>query len=379
MVNQLSAIDKNKFNPYLLTLFSEQKDSFSGQVNLDNKRWKRLNFRSLFDFMEWLRLFKFLKKEKFDAVITSLFSANLIVRTAAILAGIPVIVSYEHNIYPDKHRWQIIADKILSYWTDKIIVDSDAARVFTAKQENIPLEKFLLLYIPPLLDMSRAKPGSETSVASQIAPQGGASRSSTSWKNPNTVRRELKIPEDAKVVLTVSRLVEEKGHKYLIEAAKKVLEKFPDTYFVIVGWGPLENSLKSQVRSLKLEDRVLLPGKMDIRDVLPLADVYVDPAVWTDLPIAIMEALQLKKPVVASNICEIPVFVRDMENGFLVEPKDAEGLAQKINLLLENEPLRKEMGERGGGIVESFSLKKYMENFQNLIIDFYKKYENGQK
>ena len=190
-------------------------------------------------------------------------------RTAAILAGIPVIVSYEHNIYPDKHRWQIIADKILSYWTDKIIVDSDAARVFTAKQENIPLEKFLLLYIPPLLDMSRAKPGSETSVASQIAPQGGASRSSTSWKNPNTVRQELKIPEDAKVVLTVSRLVEEKGHKYLIEAAKKVLEKFPDTYFVIVGWGPLENSLKSQVRSLKLEDRVLLPGKMDIRDVLP--------------------------------------------------------------------------------------------------------------
>ena len=142
--------------------------------------------------------------------------------------------------------------------------------------------------------MSRAKPGSETSVASQIAPQGGASRSSTSWKNPNTVRQELKIPEDAKVVLTVSRLVEEKGHKYLIEAAKKVLEKFPDTYFVIVGWGPLENSLKSQVRSLKLEDRVLLPGKMDIRDVLPLADVYVDPAVWTDLPIAIMEALQLK-------------------------------------------------------------------------------------
>ena len=63
LVNQLSAIDKNKFNPYLLTLFSEQKDSFSGQVNLDNKRWKRLNFRSLFDFMEWLRLFKFLKKK----------------------------------------------------------------------------------------------------------------------------------------------------------------------------------------------------------------------------------------------------------------------------------------------------------------------------
>ena len=57
------------------------------------------------------------------------------------------------------------------------------------------------------------------------------------------------------------------------------------------------------------------------------------------------------------------MFVRDMENGFLVEPKDAEGLAQKINLLLENEPLRKKMGERGG-IVESFSLKNIWKIFR---------------
>jgi len=346
LINQLPAIDRKIFDPYLITLFPEQKDSFRDQLVFEKERWTTFDFRYLLNFIEWLKLFRFLKKEKFDAVVTSLFSANLVVRITAILAGVPVIVSYEHNIYPDKHRWQIIADKILSFWTDKIVVDSGAAKEFTAKQEDIPLEKFLLLYIPPLLNMSGAK-------------------------NPMTIRQELKIPAEAKIVLTVSRLVEEKGHKYLIEAAKKVLEKFPETYFVIVGWGPLENNLKSKVISLKLEDRVLLPGKMDIRDVLPLADVYADPAVWTDLPIAIMEALRLKKPVVASNICEIPVFVRGEENGFLVEPKDVAGLAQKINLLLENESLRKEMGEKGGKIVESYSMDNYMKNFQDLITGIY--------
>lgn len=343
LIKQLPVIDRQKLDPYLLTLLPEQKDSFQGQLALEKERWIKFNFNSLFNFVEWYKLFKFLRKGKFDVIVTSLFFANLIVRIAAILAGVPVFISYEHNIYPNKRKWQIIADKILSYWTDKIIVDSEAAKVFTAKQENIPLEKFSLLYIPPLLDMSGAK-------------------------DPAVVRRELKIPEQAKIVLTVSRLVEEKGHKYLIEAAKKVLEKFPDTYFLIVGWGPLENSLKLKVKSEKLEDKVLLPGKMDIRDVLPLADVYVDPAVWTDLPIAIMEALRLRKPIVASNICEIPVFVRQGENGFLVEPKDADGLAQKISSLLEDKSLREKMGEKSGKIVESYSLENYEKEFEKIVI-----------
>ena len=346
LVKQLPVVSKEKFDPYLLTLFSEQKDSFVSEIILNSDHWKKLDFRSLFDPISWFRVFNFLRKEKFDAVITSLFSANLIVRILAILLRIPVIISYEHNLYPNKHRWQIWMDWLLAKWTDKIIVDSEAVRQFTAKQENIPIDKFLLMYIPPLLDMIGAR-------------------------NPDLVRKELGLPPSAKIILTVSRLVEEKGHRYLVDAAKKVLEEFPDAYFVIVGWGPLENSLKSQVKSLGLHERVFLPGRMDIRDVLPLADIYAEPAVMTDLPIAIMEAMRLAKPIVASTIGEIPVFVQDGKTGFLVNPKDSDSLAKKITQLLKDQALRQKFGKTAEQTVQRYSLEEYEKNFEDLVLKIY--------
>ena len=346
LVKQLPVVSKEKFDPYLLTLFSEQKDSFVSEIILNSDHWKKLDFRSLFDLISWFRVFNFLRKEKFDAVITSLFSANLIVRILSILLRIPMIISYEHNLYPNKHRWQIWMDWLLAKWTDKIIVDSEAVRQFTAKQENIPIDKFLLMHIPPLLDMIGAR-------------------------NPDLVRKELGLPPSAKIILTVSRLVEEKGHRYLVDAAKKVLEEFPDAYFVIVGWGPLENSLKSQVKSLGLHERVFLPGRMDIRDVLPLADIYAEPAVMTDLPIAIMEAMRLAKPIVASTIGEIPVFVQDGKTGFLVNPKDSDSLAKKITQLLKDQALRQKFGKTAEQTVQRYSLEEYEKNFEDLVLKIY--------
>jgi len=120
-----------------------------------------------------------MRKEKFDVVVASLFSANLIVRMIAVLIRVPVIISYEHNLYPNKHRWQIWMDWLLAKWTDNIIVDSEAVRVFTAKQEKISIEKFVTMYIPPLLNMTGAR-------------------------DSGVVRKELGIRGGAKIILTVN-------------------------------------------------------------------------------------------------------------------------------------------------------------------------------
>ncbi len=353
LVKQLPIVNREKFDPYLLTLFLEQKDSFADQIKLNGNHWKKLDFRSLFDLKSWLDLYKFLKKENFDAVVTSLFSANLMVRIVAVFLRVPVIISYEHNFYPNKRRWQIWADRLLAKWTDKIIIDADAVRKFTAEQEKISIEKFLTMYIPPLLDAAEAR-------------------------DTDLVRRELGIPPEAKIILTVSRLVEEKGHRYLVEAAKEVLKEFPNAYFVIVGWGNQEESLKSQVSSgggsssggegVKLKDRVILPGRMDIQEVLPLADIYAEPAVMIDLPIAIMEAMRMGKPIVASAIGEIPLFVKDGKTGFLVPPSNSAALAEKIIHLLKNEDLRKRFGDSAEQAVRKYSLGEYESRFEDLVI-----------
>ncbi len=349
LVKKLEVLDRDKFDPYLLTLFPEQKASYQEKIFLDEFRWKKMNFRSLLDLPSWLELLRFFKNQKFDAVVTALFSANLIARLAAIIAGAPVIIIHEHNIYSDKHRWQIWMDWLLSHWTDKIITDSEAARQFTAKQEGIPLNKFVTFYAPPFADKTKAK-------------------------NPDLIRQELGLPREAKILLTISRLVLEKGHRYLIDAAKLILEKFPDTYFLIVGWGPLEENLKLQVKNQKLEGRILFPGLFlgqgDIQNILPVADIFIDPSVRTDMPFAIMEALSFGKPVVASAIGDIPIFVQNNKTGFTVPPANAKELAEKILILLKDENARKRMGLAAAKIAEPYTMKQYMDNFENLIINF---------
>jgi len=340
LVYQKKTLDTARFEPSLITLFPEKKDTFADIVAID----RCFGFHSTFDIVSFFKLLSYLRRERFDAVVTHLFSANLLVRIAAIIAGVPVILSYEHNIYPDKKAWQIFMDRFLSRWTDRIIVDSEAARIFTAKQENIPLEKFLLLFIPPLLERHDAK-------------------------DPLSVRKELQLDQGALVVGTVSRLIPDKGHRYLIEAAKDVLARHPKTYFLIVGWGHAEEELRAQVQTLGISDRVKLTGRMDIQDVLPLFDVYVEPAVSTDLPVALMEAMREGKPIVATRIGDIPVFVEDGTTGLTVEPADARGLARAIEKLITDPGLRASLGGASKKKVAEYSLENYMRTFENIVVE----------
>ena len=292
LIHHLANIDREAYDVRLITIFDEQRgSSCADQVRVDHC----FHARSTWDIAAFFKMFAYVRRGHFDVVVTHLFSANLLVRGAAILARIPVIVSYEHNIYPNKKRWQIFVDKLFSHWTDRIVVDSPAAKVFTAAQEHIPLEKFVTIIIPPLLD------GRERRTRAAILSQLG-------------------IPLDGFIVTTVSRLVVDKGHIYLIDAAAEVLTKHKDVYFLVGGWGPLQADLESRVHRLDLAEHVRILGRVDGQEFTSLADLYVDPAISTDLPLGIMEAMLLGKAIVATSVGEIPQFVQDGKTGLIVPP-----------------------------------------------------------
>ncbi|MBU6415270.1 glycosyltransferase, partial [Patescibacteria group bacterium] len=75
------------------------------------------------------------------------------------------------------------------------------------------------------------------------------------------------------------------------------------------------------------------------------------------------------KPVIASDIGEIGVFVKNNLNGFLVAPKDSNGLAEKIALLLSDQSLREQFGNAAAETVKPYSMKNYMKNFEDLILN----------
>lgn len=338
LVHQIQAMDPSRFESKLITIFEEQADTFADKVTID----ECFRFRSVKDVAALFRLFRYLRREKFDIVVTSLFSANLLVRVAAICARVPCIIAYEHNIYPNKNRWQIRMDRMLSRWTNVIITDSEVARQFTAAQEHIPLDKFTTLHIPPLLE--RRTP-----------------------RDPIQLKKELGVANASHIIVTVSRLVSDKGHSHLVNAAAQILARHPRVYFLIVGWGPLEGDLQRQIDRLGIAENVKLTGRMDIQDMLPLADIYVDPAVSTDLPIAIMEAMREKKAIVASVVGDIPLFVVSGETGFSVQPGNPDAIAAAIETLIKDGTMRARFGEAAGAKVAAYSFPAYMQAFQKLL------------
>ena len=122
------------------------------------------------------------------------------------------------------------------------------------------------------------------------------------------------------MVGSIGRLDPVKGHIYLLKAAPKVIEEFPNVRFLFVGDGPLANRLKGRVSEMGMDKYVIFCGeRTDVPLLLPIFDVLVLPSATREgLPNVIPEAEACAKPVVASRIGGVPEAVLDQISGFLV-------------------------------------------------------------
>jgi len=159
-------------------------------------------------------------------------------------------------------------------------------------------------------------------------------------------RQLLGLPADARVVGTVGRLSEAKGHRYLLEAGAGLKSRFPQLRVLVVGEGEALAALVRRTRSLQLEGRVVLTGyRQDIDVVLAALDIYVQPSLEEGLGLAVMEAMAAGLPVVVTRVGGLPELVENGRTGLLVAPGDARALSDAIGLLLSDDELRARLGE----------------------------------
>jgi len=153
-------------------------------------------------------------------------------------------------------------------------------------------------------------------------------------------RRALNLPQDRKIILTVGNLEPIKGQKYLVEALKQIARERKDVLCAIVGAGKLRGSLERQIRSLGLEDYVVLAGGKP-HDEIPLwmnaCDLFVLPSLNEGNPTVMFEALGCGKPFVGTRVGGVPEVITSDDYGLLVEPADSEDLAEKILIALDRE------------------------------------------
>ncbi len=162
------------------------------------------------------------------------------------------------------------------------------------------------------------------------------------------IRARLGLPRTARIVLTVGRMVKQKGYDLLLDAIPAVLAREPKTHFVWVGGGELEVDLQNRAREMGLQNRICFAGlRDDVADLMAAADVFVLPSRFEGLPLAVLEAMAAKLPVVGTRVCGITEAVLDGQTGRLVEPGDVKALAHALLQVLENPELAIRWGAAG--------------------------------
>jgi glycosyltransferase involved in cell wall biosynthesis len=166
-------------------------------------------------------------------------------------------------------------------------------------------------------------------------------------------RRQLGLPPDRPLVGAVGRLSEEKGFDVLVRAADALWRDGRDFTLAIAGEGDAGAQLQSLVAELRREDRVRLLGYCpDPATFFQAMDVFAISSLREGLPNALLEAMALECPVVATRVGGIPRLVRNEENGLLVEARDADELAGAIGRLLGDAKLGARLARAGRRDVE---------------------------
>ena len=172
--------------------------------------------------------------------------------------------------------------------------------------------------------------------------------------DPFRIRKKHNL-KNKKVILTVARLGEHKGHANVIRALPQVLEKVPGGIYLVVGSGEKESRLKRLVKELGLEEKVIFTGEVEEEEI-PLyyaaCDVFIMPSDIEGFGIVFLEANACGKPVIGGRSGGISDAIIDGETGLLVNPLDIKEIADVLIRLLTNSGLAQKLGEKGRQRVE---------------------------
>lgn len=183
------------------------------------------------------------------------------------------------------------------------------------------------------------------------------------------VKREYGFSREDCVIGIVARLVEDKGHHYLIHALAVLKNKITGLKLLIVGGGKRKKYLEETVKMLGLAPDVVFTGNVqDVTKPLAAMDIFTLPAIWREgFGLSIIEAIACKKPVIVTNIWALNTLVENGKTGILVEPKRTDQLAAAIELLVRDPRLRFDIGLHGREMVEkNFTIDRMAKEIAGL-------------
>ena len=224
------------------------------------------------------------------------------------------------------------------------------------------VERFLLMFTDRIVVVSNA-------LKDELVSQMGLDPAKIEVIYNGVVFRDVPKPEHTGICVgTVARLAPQKGVEHFIHAAALVKKKYRSAKFVIVGDGPFRYWLETMAQQYGVKDCIEFTGfRPDPLSIAAGFDVFVMTSMRETFGMALVEAMSLGVPAVASNVGGIPEIVDGSTTGLLAEPGDPEDIAKKICLLLKDKELAAQIGQAGCESVRSrFTSDRMLDEIQHV-------------
>jgi glycosyltransferase involved in cell wall biosynthesis len=312
------------------------------------------------DLVALWKIYRILRREKSDVVHTHTAKAGTVGRTAAVLAGVPVIVHTFHgNIFegyfsPAKTRLFLFIERFLARFTDRIIAVSKSQRdELIDKYKIAPPEKFQIVRLGIDLEAFRAV-------------------------NAGRARKADADGDRPLVIGWVGRFVEVKDPLFFVDVAHALKSLGAHAKFVMVGDGPLRSAVETRIAERGLQGDFTLTGwQREMSSVYAGIDLMTLTSHNEGTPVAVIESMASGLPFVALKVGGMPDLMageaQEREgfdvfgNGIMIYSRDVATFARAINLLLQDAPLRTRMGQAGKEFaLGRFSKERLVDDLETL-------------
>lgn len=358
----VQGLDKDRYEVELImgeesdkNIFSKVKNINFNIIQMKGLKWK-LNY--LYDPIVLIKFIRLMRKNHYDIVHTHTTKAGILGRIAAQLSGVPVIV---HGLHGSTFQafnsgllnWLLsLFERLTSRFTDAYVSVS-----------GVLSEKYIEKGIGKKENHYTVYSGMKLSKFYQA-------RDKINYKEKY---EELGINAGDFVIGNVARLETRKGHKFLLDAFKNVVEKQKEGHvkLLIIGEGDKRKYLENYVKKLNLRDKVIFIGySEDVEELMALMDVFVLTSLREGLPRVLVQAAAVGMPSVAFNVDGVSEIIKDNYNGFLVELGDLEQAENRIMRYMNNKELVLLHGRNGREFIEDkWSIKGMVDRIDKIYQD----------
>jgi glycosyltransferase involved in cell wall biosynthesis len=255
----------------------------------------------------------------------------------------PWVHTFHYGNYPLPNRRYMTGERIFSHYASRLVAVSDAQRQALMRYHRIAPAR-----IETIVNGVAANPFLDD-------PSVRAAR-----------RAELGFGDDDVVVGCVAVLSAQKGISVLLQAARTVVDRNPRVRFLIAGGGPLERQLRAEAAALGLGSRAVFTGwRQDNLELLTALDVFTMSSLWEAMPLALLEAMAARRPIVVTDVGDNRLVVAGGECGVVVPPSDAAALAAGIERLVRDPAAAAAMAARAQDRFErQFTTAHMLANYE---------------